>query len=270
MPPADEPAADGLARPVRPRRKPDVFLIKNGLEPHDAADLEIAPKEIKYERGMLLDDMERPVLDPIADRNHAAHPDALLLRGGDLVPDPLAGDLALELGEGEKHIQSQPPHAGRRVERLGDRDERHLMRVEELDQLGEVGERARQPVDFVDHDHVDATSAHVVEQPFEGRPLHRAAGVAAIVVAVADQLPAFVGLALDIGLRRLPLIVERVELLLQAVSESVAKVIAYVNSTTGPDSNAGKYFFANGTTDGKKPVSNEAMAIFHDVGGALS
>ena len=27
--------------------------------------------------------------------------------------------------------------------------------------------RARQPVDFVDHDHVDATSANVVEQPFE-------------------------------------------------------------------------------------------------------
>jgi hypothetical protein len=55
------------------------------------------------------------------------------------------------------------------------------MRVEVLDQLGEVGERARQPVDFVDDDHVDATSANVVEQPFEGRPLHRAAGVAYLV-----------------------------------------------------------------------------------------
>src|SRR5262249_39820602 len=39
------------------------------------------------------------------------------------------------------------------------------------------------------------------------------------------------------------------------VSDSVAKVIAYANSTTAPDSNAGKYFFANATTDGKKPVS---------------
>src|SRR5262249_53894487 len=52
------------------------------------------------------------------------------------------------------------------------------------------------------------------------------------------------------------------------VSDSVAKVIAYANSTTAPDSNAGKYFFANATTDGKKPVSYEAMAIFKDVGGA--
>ena len=33
----------------------------------------------------------------------------------------------------------------------------------------------------------------------------------------------------------------------------------------GSDSNAGKYFFANGTTDGKKPVSDEAMAIFKAV-----
>jgi PAP2 superfamily len=52
------------------------------------------------------------------------------------------------------------------------------------------------------------------------------------------------------------------------VSDSVAKVIAYANSTTAPDSNAGKYFIANATTNGKKPVSHEAMAIFKDVGGA--
>ena len=53
-----------------------------------------------------------------------------------------------------------------------------------------------------------------------------------------------------------------------SVPKSVAEVIAYANSTSGSDSNAGKYFFANGTTDGKKPVSDEAMAIFKDVGGA--
>src|SRR5262245_52251245 len=52
------------------------------------------------------------------------------------------------------------------------------------------------------------------------------------------------------------------------VSDSVAKVIAYANSTTAPDSNAGKYFFANATTDGKKPVSAEAIAIFKDVRAA--
>jgi hypothetical protein len=75
-------------------------VVENSLEPHDAADLEITPKEIPEEGGMLLDHMERPVLDPTSERNDAPHPDALPLRGGDLVSDPLTSDLALELGEG--------------------------------------------------------------------------------------------------------------------------------------------------------------------------
>jgi hypothetical protein len=52
------------------------------------------------------------------------------------------------------------------------------------------------------------------------------------------------------------------------ISKAVANVIAYANSTTGSDSNAAKYFFADGTTNGKKPVSDDAMAIFKDIGGA--
>jgi hypothetical protein len=53
-----------------------------------------------------------------------------------------------------------------------------------------------------------------------------------------------------------------------SVSDAVAKVIAYANSTSGSDSSAGKYFFANATTNGKKPASDEATAIFKTVGGA--
>jgi hypothetical protein len=95
MAPADQPPAYGLARPVGPQRRAGVLVVENSLEPHDVADLEIAPKEIANESGVLLDHMERPVLDPIAEGNHASHPDALPLRGGDLVPDSLASDLAL-------------------------------------------------------------------------------------------------------------------------------------------------------------------------------
>ena len=91
------------------------------------------------------------------------------------------------------------------------------MGVEQFDQLGEVGQRAGQPVDLVDNDHVDPVSANVVQQPPEGWPVHRAAGIAAVVIAGPDQLPALVGLALDLGFRGLSLIVERVELMLQAV-----------------------------------------------------
>jgi hypothetical protein len=45
------------------------------------------------------------------------------------------------------------------------------------------------------------------------------------------------------------------------VSQAIGDVIAYALATSGADSNAGKYFFADATTDGKTPVSDEAAAI---------
>jgi len=55
-------------------------------------------------------DGERALAGIIADRHIAAHPHSLFLRGGDLVADAFAGDLALELGEGQQHIERQAPH----------------------------------------------------------------------------------------------------------------------------------------------------------------
>src|ERR1700733_14970211 len=51
------------------------------------------------------------------------------------------------------------------------------------------------------------------------------------------------------------------------ISQPVADVIAYANATTEVNSNAGKYFFANATTDGKTPVSAEAKAILKKIRG---
>lgn len=51
------------------------------------------------------------------------------------------------------------------------------------------------------------------------------------------------------------------------VSPAVADLIAFASSTTEADSNAGKYFFANATTDGRTPVSAEALAILQAAGG---
>ncbi len=45
------------------------------------------------------------------------------------------------------------------------------------------------------------------------------------------------------------------------ISPGMAALIAYAAETTGADSNSGKYFFSNETTNGKKPVSAEAAAI---------
>src|ERR1700730_12888941 len=61
-----------------------------------------------------------------------------------LVADSFAGDLPLELGEGQKDIQGQPSHAGGGVELLGDRHERDAAAVKDVDELGKIGERARQ------------------------------------------------------------------------------------------------------------------------------
>jgi hypothetical protein len=54
----------------------------------------------------------------------------------------------------------------------------------------------------------------------------------------------------------------------RSFSQSVADVIAYANATSGANSNACKYFFANATTDGTKPVSAEALALVKINGGS--
>ena len=53
-----------------------------------------------------------------------------------------------------------------------------------------------------------------------------------------------------------------------SLSPAVALLIAYTNSITRSDSNSAKYFFGNGTTDGKTAVSAEAAAIMVDAKGA--
>lgn len=51
------------------------------------------------------------------------------------------------------------------------------------------------------------------------------------------------------------------------LSQAVADLIAYAIGATSGDSTAAKYFFANQTIDGKRPVSAEAKAILSEIGG---
>ena len=94
------------------------------------------------------------------------------------------------------------------------------MGIEQLDQLGEVGQRAGQPVDLVDDDDVDLAGPDILQQPLQGRPVGRSAGEAAIVISGLDQRPAGMGLAFDIGVGRLILGIQRVELLVEAIARS--------------------------------------------------
>jgi hypothetical protein len=169
-------------------------------------------------------DDEPVVPNLIAERRHAAHPHPLLFRGGDLVADAFTGDLALELSEGQQHIEGQPPHRRRRVELLGDRNKRRALGVEDLDNLGKVGERAGQPVDFVDGDDFDPPRLDLCEQLLQRGPFHCGAGEPAIVIPLRQADPALVPLALDKGLTSFALRLQRIELLFEPLLGRLAGV----------------------------------------------
>src|SRR6516162_937689 len=97
----------------------------SALKQLDRAEFSIAAKDRAHDFRFAVDDDELAVLHPIPERRYPAHPHPLPFRGGDLVTDALADDLALELGKGQQDVQGQPPHRGRRVELLGHRDKGH-------------------------------------------------------------------------------------------------------------------------------------------------
>jgi hypothetical protein len=51
------------------------------------------------------------------------------------------------------------------------------------------------------------------------------------------------------------------------LSPAVAQLIGYAAATSGADSGAAKFFFANATTDGKTPVSPDAAMVLTAIGG---
>src|SRR5258708_6976433 len=95
-----------------------------GLNPLDVFEFQKQVKDRPDGRGLGFIDGEGAVLSVVADGYPASHPHSLLLGGGDLVADPLAGDFALELRKGQKDIEGHAPHRRVGIELLGDRDER--------------------------------------------------------------------------------------------------------------------------------------------------
>jgi hypothetical protein len=77
----------------------------------------------------------------------------------------------------------------------------------------EVGQRASQPVDLVDHHHVDLPFADVGQQALKRRTLYGCARETAVVIGGLDQAPALALLTMDECLARFTLGVERVEVL---------------------------------------------------------
>ena len=181
--PRERLAAPEATRGARPGFALDPPGFEFVLQQPDRAEFGIAAKDGANDFGLAVDNDELAVLRPIAERRHAAHPHPFLFRGGDLVADALADDLALELRKGQQDVQGQAPHRGRRVELLRDRNERRAPRVKDLDDLGKIGERAGQPVDLVDDHGVDPPRREVGEQLLQSGPIHRRAGEPAVIIS---------------------------------------------------------------------------------------
>src|SRR5580704_676915 len=211
----ERPAADEAPGNARPQLTFDPARFQLVLQQSDRAEFGIAAENQPNGIGLAVDHDELVILHSIPERRHATHPHPLLLRGGDLVANALADYLALELREGQQNVEGQAPHRGRRVELLRHRYEGRALGIEDLDDLGKIGERAGQPVDLVDDHRVDAPRRDVLKQPLQSRPVHRRAGEPAVIISRVQAHPAFVPLAVDEGLAGFALRLQRIELLLE-------------------------------------------------------
>src|ERR1700691_349475 len=68
----------------------DVMVVEFGFEQTDGFELSVAPEDMSDRLGLRLVDDKLAVFRVVTERRHAAHPKTPLLRGRDLVPDPLA------------------------------------------------------------------------------------------------------------------------------------------------------------------------------------
>jgi hypothetical protein len=69
---------------------------------------------------------------------------------------------------------------------LGHGDERDAAGIEDLDHLGEVGQRAREPVHLINDDGINQPFIDIGHKPLQRGAFHGAAREAAIIVVSSD------------------------------------------------------------------------------------
>src|SRR2546425_137508 len=100
--PSERLAAPAAARRADPGFAANAGAIELLLQQSHRAEGGVTPEDMPYHLSFGGDHDQLVVSAPVTEGRHAAHPHALLLRGGDLVADALPGDFALELGEGQQ------------------------------------------------------------------------------------------------------------------------------------------------------------------------
>src|SRR5437764_1387514 len=86
------PATAGAAGPLLADNSLELQLVP---EQTHRAQHAISPEDVPHRVCFAGNDDKLMIAHRVAERRHAAHPHALLLRGGDLIADALAGDLSL-------------------------------------------------------------------------------------------------------------------------------------------------------------------------------
>src|SRR5271170_6530375 len=129
----------------------------------DGTEFEISLVDVFHCHGFGPIDYQPAIADVVAQWRYPAHPHSLALGGGDLVPDPLTRYFPLELRERKQDVQRESAHRSGRVELLRDCNKRNAARVEHLNHLGEVGKRAREPIDLVNDHHVDESPPDIFQ-----------------------------------------------------------------------------------------------------------
>src|ERR1700676_4281843 len=123
-PPEKPIPARWFAVPRDPDFRSDAAAIQIFHQEPDGPEFQIAAEDSHYLLCLRLIDLEAAINHVVAKWDQTTHPHSLLLGSGDLVPDPFAGHLALELGEGQQDVERQASHRCRRVELLRDSNER--------------------------------------------------------------------------------------------------------------------------------------------------
>src|SRR5213080_3561107 len=105
---------------------PIVFCLFGSIAgfPPSLARLRLSGRRRLFALSLLFNHDDLAVLGRVSERGYAPDPQPLALGGRDFVADALGGDFPLELGKRQEDIERQPPHRGRRIELLGDGDER--------------------------------------------------------------------------------------------------------------------------------------------------